>query len=75
MGSASLKVVLFWSFLAKAKGDQAFQSHVYGKIWPHSIQFWLCISAKNGIQRGPEQDPKIICGYNQNWMLWSHIFL
>ena len=33
---------IFWSFLTKIKQDPALQSHVHGKIWPHSAQFWLC---------------------------------
>ena len=33
----------FWSFLTKTKQDQAFLSHVHGKIWPHSTQFWVMI--------------------------------
>ena len=32
---------IFWSFLTKTKQDQALPSHVHGKIWPHSAQFWL----------------------------------
>ena len=32
---------VFWSFLTKTKQDQAPPSHVHGKIWPHSTQFWL----------------------------------
>ena len=32
---------VFWSFLIKTKQDQALPSHIHGKIWPHSIQFWL----------------------------------
>ena len=31
----------FWSFLTKIKWDQTTVSHVYGKIWPQSTQFWL----------------------------------
>ena len=31
-----------WSFLTKTKRDQTLLNHVYGKIWPHCTQFWLC---------------------------------
>ena len=31
--------LIFWSFLIKTKPDQAFPSHVHGKIYPHSFQF------------------------------------
>ena len=33
----------FWSFLTNTKPDQAFPSHVQGKIWPHSTQFRVII--------------------------------
>ena len=32
--------LIFLSFLTKTKQDQAPQSHVNGKIYPHSTQFW-----------------------------------
>ena len=31
----------FWWFLTKTKTDQALSSHIHGKIWPCSTQFWL----------------------------------
>ena len=32
---------IFWPVLTKTKQDWALPSHVHGKIWPHSAQFWL----------------------------------
>ena len=40
-GNPFLKIVFFWSFLTKTKWDQAILSHVYGKIWSRSTQFWF----------------------------------
>ena len=40
-GSPCVWKLIFWSFLTKTKPDQAFPSHVYGKILHHSNQFWL----------------------------------
>ena len=37
------KKLIFWSFLTKTKPDQAFPSHVHGKIWLHSTQCWVMI--------------------------------
>ena len=36
--------LIFRSFLTKTKPDEAFPSHVHGKIQPHSTQFllWFC---------------------------------
>ena len=31
---------VFWSLLTKTKQDQVLPSHVHGKTWPHSTQFW-----------------------------------
>ena len=40
-GTPYVQKLIFWSFLTKTKLDQAFPSHVYGKILHHSNQFWL----------------------------------
>ena len=37
---------IFWSFLTNTKPGQAFQSHVHGKVWPHSTQFLVMILQK-----------------------------
>ena len=39
-GGSSLRIV-FCRFSLKTKRDQSLLSHIYGKIWLHSIQFWL----------------------------------